>query len=731
MMRLNPKKLSSVLLFLLLLLLVACGTQEPNKEEVKDDISVIASGNAELSILVEALTKADLVTALQAEGPFTVFAPSNAAFSALLDTLKITKEELLARTDLADILKYHVISGNAFSSDSLKSAPGQKITLQGESVNYALIDGNLVLNESSSVTTADVNASNGVIHLIDAVLLPPSIATPPALDSIIKLAEKTADLSVLVEAIEAANLATVLDGTGPLTVFAPNNAAFSAILEDLKISKETFLARSDLADILKYHLIDAQKLSAADLIAQSPGDISSLQGEKINHTVDGTTLVLNGNSKVSAPDIQASNGVIHIIDAVILPPSIANPPLKTITELAADIPELSTLVAALKAAGLDTALNAEGPFTIFAPSNDAFTALIEATEGVTNLEELIAKLGAEAISDLLKYHVVSGSKLSAADLISAAPEITKSLQGDAIFYEVIEGKVTLNGKTKVTSPDAEASNGVIHVLDSVLAIPESKTYSLDAVSESGVSGSITFTRKVDDTSLVSIELTGTTAGFKHPAHVHIGDSADGGAIYAFLPFVDGTTGKALGTVTKTNLGSDLSYDTLIAFDGYVNIHTGKAGATPGDQGDLTVVATGEVGLPNTLSYALSEVADSGVSGSITFSKKEDKTTLVTIDLTGAVAGNTHPAHIHVGSATTPGAIYLFLPFVDGTTGKAEGTVIETNAATPITYTEIAAYDGYVNIHLGKAGATPADQGDLTVVATGEVGAGATPISLPE
>ncbi len=138
-------------------------------------VPAVATGNANLSILVEALTKANLVTALDGAGPFTVFAPTNDAFAALLTELGITKEQLLARADLADILKYHVVSGVAAKAASLTN--GQEVTtLQGGKVTVAVAaDGKVSLNNGrANVTTADVAAANGVVHVIDKVLLPPA-----------------------------------------------------------------------------------------------------------------------------------------------------------------------------------------------------------------------------------------------------------------------------------------------------------------------------------------------------------------------------------------------------------------------------------------------------------------------------------------------------------------------------------------------------------------------------
>merc|ERR1712241_1407096 len=186
-----------------------------------------SAGN--FTVLVEALQTAGLVDALQGAGPFTVFAPTDAAFTALLGSLGVTKAELLARDDLADILKYHVVSGSITSTDL---APMQDvITLEGSQLTVAK-DGSTVKAGSAGVSTADISCSNGVIHVIDAVLLPPVLLLPPVPD-IVETAISAGNFTVLVEALETAGLVDALKGAGPFTVFAPTDAAFTALLDTL------------------------------------------------------------------------------------------------------------------------------------------------------------------------------------------------------------------------------------------------------------------------------------------------------------------------------------------------------------------------------------------------------------------------------------------------------------------------------------------------------------------
>jgi len=251
---------------------------------------------------------------LKGAGPFTVFAPTDAAFTALLDSLGVTKAELLARDDLADILKYHVLSGSSVMSADLAAAQ-DVTTLEGSTLTVTK-DGSTVMAGSATVSTADISCSNGVIHVIDAVLLPPERLLSPVLD-IVETAISAGNFTVLVEALQTAGLVDALKGAGPFTVFAPTDAAFTALLDSLGVTKAELLARDDLADILKYHVLSGSSVMSADLAAAQ--DVTTLEGSDLTVTKDGST-VRAGSAGVSAADISCSNGVIHIIDSVLLPP---------------------------------------------------------------------------------------------------------------------------------------------------------------------------------------------------------------------------------------------------------------------------------------------------------------------------------------------------------------------------------------------------------------------------
>merc|ERR1712190_243300 len=182
------------------------------------------------------------------------------------------------------------------------------MTLEGSKLTVTK-NGSTVKAGSAGVSTADISCSNGVIHVIDAVLLPPVPDVETAISA--------GNFTVLVEALQTAGLVDALKGAGPFTVFAPTDAAFTALLDSLGVTKAELLARDDLADILKYHVLSGSSVMSADLVATQ--DVTTLEGSDLTVTKDGST-VRAGSATVSTADISCSNGVIHVIDAVLLPP---------------------------------------------------------------------------------------------------------------------------------------------------------------------------------------------------------------------------------------------------------------------------------------------------------------------------------------------------------------------------------------------------------------------------
>lgn len=295
--------------------LAACGGSDdptPAPAPTKDVVQ-IAQGDPVFSILVEAVIAADLATTLKGAGPFTVFAPTNAAFAAALTELGVTKEALLANKPLlTKILTYHVVPAKVLKAQVPLGKPVN--TVQGESIT---LDGAAELTitdqrgRKSKVTTTDLQATNGVVHVIDKVILPTD-------KNIVQVAQGNPNFSILVEAVVAADLAGTLSGTGPFTVFAPTDAAFAAALTELNISKEALFANKLLlSKILTYHVVSGL-VREAQVPVGAP--ITTVQGETF--TVDASLAITDQRArkaKIVITNVAATNGVIHAIDKVILP----------------------------------------------------------------------------------------------------------------------------------------------------------------------------------------------------------------------------------------------------------------------------------------------------------------------------------------------------------------------------------------------------------------------------
>lgn len=303
------RKFISLLVVLVLLIAVSVPVLAADQ-----DIVEIAAGNENFSILVAALQKAELVEALQADGPFTVFAPTNEAFQKLLTSLEITPEDLLNHPQLKEVLLYHVIPAQVLSTDLDNGMTAE--TLSGESITVDLDDG--VKINSSNVTTADIMATNGVIHIIDTVLVPSSFKLNPDPETVVDIALSNDDFSMLVSLLQKADLVGALQAEGPFTVFAPTNAAFEKLLAALDITAADLMNQPDLSKVLLYHVISG-KIMSTDLTDGL--EAATLNGEAIKFDLnDG---VKANESNIIAADIEAGNGVVHVIDTVLIPQNFA------------------------------------------------------------------------------------------------------------------------------------------------------------------------------------------------------------------------------------------------------------------------------------------------------------------------------------------------------------------------------------------------------------------------
>jgi len=298
--------LSQTLLRSLAAALTFAATTLPAVAADKDIVTTAVEAGS-FKTLAAALEAAGLVGTLQGAGPFTVFAPTDDAFAKLPAG---TVENLLKpenKDQLIAVLTYHVVAGKVPASEVVKltAAP----TVNGQRVDIKVQDGKVSVDQAQVVKT-DIACSNGIIHVIDQVILPSS-------DTIPVVAEKAGAFATLLAAAKAAGLVEALSGKGPITVFAPTDAAFAALPKgtvDNLLKPEN---KAQLAAVLKFHVVAGRKFST-DLANGKP--VETLQGAAISlKMVGGQPQIMN--AKVVKTDIDASNGVIHVIDHVLLPPS--------------------------------------------------------------------------------------------------------------------------------------------------------------------------------------------------------------------------------------------------------------------------------------------------------------------------------------------------------------------------------------------------------------------------
>ncbi|WP_103663761.1 fasciclin domain-containing protein [Gracilimonas amylolytica] len=424
-------------LFVLSMTFMACGDDNDGGglgPAPEANIVEVAAENGNFDILVQALQDAGLAETLEQEGPiFTVFAPTDEAFEALPEgTL-----ENLTPEQLAEILQFHVINGEIESGDLAASQDVE--TLLGEEI-LVEADGGVLVNGYSNVVTADVEAANGIIHAVDAVLLPEGYRDANVIDQAVELGNFT----TLASAIEQVGLTSTLKYKGDFTVFAPTDDAFAALPEGLL----GILSDAQLTEILTYHVLSGE-VFAGDLTAEQAA--ASLEGGEIFITSDGTNVTVNGAASVVAADVDVSNGVIHAIDQVILPDAYG-----TVVDAASKRYNFETLVSAVVDAGLAGALSdTDANYTVFAPTDEAFAAV----------ESIVNSLSPQQLATVLSYHVLP-VEVASGDL--AAEQAPASLTDEAVYVTASENGVMVNGSASVVEADIATNNGTIHAIDEVI-----------------------------------------------------------------------------------------------------------------------------------------------------------------------------------------------------------------------------------------------------------------------
>ena len=471
-------KLISII-FASLLILQGCGSgsddHEPTPEPTPDPQSIVdvAAANGNLTILVAALEAAGFDGILSdLDNEYTVFAPTDDAFELLGEEFL---DELEENSDkLKDLLSYHVIDGRVDSSAAISSAGSTVVMVTDDSVGLSL-EGDKLLINTATVTLVDVKADNGIIHVIDAVLIPPRDRGEPT-DNIVNTAIAAGGFETLVATLQATGLDAVLaDDTQTFTVFAPTDDAF-AMIDPATI--DLLLANTDvLKEILLQHVV-ATEVDSVTAYTLNGGAASTVAGVDIPVTINTESDTLTfGGATVEITDIYTTNGIIHVIDTVVIADVALPTPPASIVDVAAANGSFTTLVAALQATGLDTVLdNADSTFTVFAPTDDAFALL-----GQDTIDALLADT--ETLSDILLYHVISDAEILADTAITVAQSADNKVamtNGKQVALSLPDSTLYVN-KAAVSLTDVMADNGVIHVIDQVISVPPTKTDSTQTI----------------------------------------------------------------------------------------------------------------------------------------------------------------------------------------------------------------------------------------------------------
>ncbi|NQX77913.1 fasciclin domain-containing protein [Gilvibacter sp.] len=499
------------LIALLTVTLFACNNDDDNSNPIDPgtDVSIaeFVANNDDYSSLEAALEAAGLTETLSA-GEFTVFAPNNAAFEAFLNAQGFAALGDVPVDVLTNILLNHVVAGTNESSDLITGYVSSLATEATSGANLSLFintASGVNVNGVSNVTTADIAASNGVIHAVDAVIGVANVTTQ---------AIANPDFSILVDALIAASdtdldYVALLSGStsAPFTVFAPTNEAFVDLLNALGFASLDDVPQSALRTILNYHVLASANVRSGDLEdGQTP---TTFEGSTFEISLDAGAQVIDATgvpSNIIAVDVQTGNGVIHAVDKVLLPMAIADGAAPTLTGLAYTNPALTSLFAALKITGLDAVLaDPSADFTVFAPTNDSFAAFLDAA-GFNNIDEVPV----EVLTQVVLNHAISGS-LFAADLTTSYGN-TLATFGDTdanlSIYINTDSGVTLNGQSSVIIPDVTATNGVAHVVDAVIGLPTVVTF---ATADATFGTLVAALTRDDQPDFVSVLSTGNGA----------------------------------------------------------------------------------------------------------------------------------------------------------------------------------------------------------------------------
>ncbi|MDN3669217.1 fasciclin domain-containing protein [Echinicola jeungdonensis] len=419
-----------------LFLLFSCKKDDPIPGTESLSLLQIISEDPNFSIMSDALTKTEWADTLQGPGQFTVMAPIDEDFQQM----GIGQYEDLQPQKWDSLLQYHILPGNY----ELEQLNGIVPTLlEGHFIFATKEEESKVINGQVGILAANIPASNGWIHALDAVIT-------PATYSVIEVMDENG-FSIFVEAVQKAGLENLLSEDGPFTLFVPSDEAFEGYFEAQGISKEGWLETPELTDFLLYFMLDGD-LSAKDL---SSGNFPTRLGLEVYISkITDNEIWLNGQAQVTITDQDAGNGIIHGLD------SIYSAPDKTLLgEITENEESFSEFLGAMNYSGLWEELDEEKDYTLFAPTDPAFAGYY-ATKGITGYEDI----NLEELRDLLRNHIIPGKVYSQDFGVNL--QIT-TLQG---------GELSLNREMLQANGyglwedyyNVNALNGVIHGIQALL-----------------------------------------------------------------------------------------------------------------------------------------------------------------------------------------------------------------------------------------------------------------------
>jgi len=560
-------------LLALALVVVGCDSNDSDMDDPPAEATTltdVVSQTDNLSTLGDALGAAGRADVLDNEdATFTVFAPSNTAFQPYNVDFLVDNPDLLGA-----VLDYHVVEGSAVSASELSDGD-TFTTVQGDEIEVSIDGDGNVFVEGAPVTTTDVEADNGIAHVIGDVLLTNRNAA--------ERLQATTATEQLYQALDNAGLAGAFANADNMwTTFAPDNESF----ENADLSG---FSDDEVQQILQYHVLDGVTDSEdlLQLLSDNNGEVSvqTLQGEDVTITEqDDGSIVFNGGEatlNLDRVDQRASNGILHQIEGLLIPPSFNR-----------------SVSYDLAAQSNDGAIpdGVAGTVTFWEAGPDQTVVTLELDEGATGASVAhpahIHNNSASDGGDIAIYLTPidgSGGGGTSARLVNQSFDELANFNGYVNIHESVDnlGTVVSQGNIGANAPGTLAAG--LDLVDN----QRSETYPLDAnmndgaVAPNGIPGSVQFLELTSDLTFAQVSLdTGngaTGASVSHPAHIHNGSAGSGGGIEYYLSPVDGSDSDA-----RSGKLVNESYDTLVGFDGYVNVHESVA-----NLGD--VVSQGNVG----------------------------------------------------------------------------------------------------------------------------------------